>query len=65
MGRKTSYGEGSGKILTGGPDKAMDAYSVRLHPYYARMAKEAGCGSFSEGVRVALEQWIARRKALP
>lgn len=63
LGRKTSYEKGLGKTLD--QDKAMDAYSVRLPAFYARMARQAGCGSLSEGIRVALEQWVARQKNSP
>ena len=41
-------------------DTAMDAYSVRLTPFHARLARRIGVGNLSRGIRLAIEHEISR-----
>lgn len=41
-------------------DAAMDAYSIRLTPFHARIARRIGIGNLSRGVRLAIEHELLR-----
>lgn len=43
----------------------MEQYSVRMLPLEARMARRAGAGEFSEGVRTAIKFWAKHHGGNP
>ena len=61
MPDKTSYGKDLGETLMSARE-TMSVYSVRLTAYHSRMARRAGLGNLSEGLRIAVEEWVSHHK---